>query len=129
MDDVTYRWIDGPLATDEEWERIGLILAARNWMSLNRPTTRVLVAEHEGRLAGFFVFQLVPHAGPFYVRPDLRGSEIGNELADRMAEFFAETHARGVVIVADNPISAQMCIERGMLKVQQPVFVLPGAEV
>jgi GNAT superfamily N-acetyltransferase len=129
MDDVTYRWIDGPTATQEEWDRIELILAARGWMSLNQGTSRILVAEHEGRLAGFFVFQMVAHAGPFYVRPDLRGTEIGNELADRMAQFFADSRARGVVIVADNPIAAQMCVERGMLKVSSPVFVLPGAEV
>jgi hypothetical protein len=129
MSEPTYRWIDGPTATEAEWDEIELVLAARGWMSLNRPTSRILLCEVDGKLGGFFVFQLIPHAGPFYVRPTLRGTEVAQELASRMSQFFAETNARGVIIVADNPVSAKMCEERHMLRVPSPVYVLPGAEV
>ena len=122
--EVTYRWIDGPTATQEEWDRFEDILVARGWMSLNRPTSRVLVAEDEhGDLLGFFVMQLVPHTEPLWVRPSKRGSEIAEILADKMLTFMLEVQARGWMLVADNPIVAKMSEQRGMTRVESPVYV------
>jgi len=124
MSEVNYRWIDGPTATDEEWNRFEDILVARGWMSLNRPTSRVLVAEDEhNELLGFIVMQLVPHTEPLWVRPSQRGTEVANELADRMLSFMIEIQARGWMLVASNDIIAKMAEARGMVRETQPVYV------
>jgi GNAT superfamily N-acetyltransferase len=128
MSDVTYRWIDGPTATEEEWERIDKILEARGWMALNRATSRILVAEDpHGILSGVFTFQLIPHTEPMWVSPAYRGTDVAAQLADRMLEFLRENQARGWMIVADNPIAARMCEERGMRRVHAPVYMAGGA--
>jgi len=122
--EVSYRWIDGPTATEDEWNRFEDILVARGWMSLNRPTSRVLVAEDEhGDLMGFIVMQLVPHTEPLWVRPSTRGSEVANELADRMLAFMMEIQARGWMLVASNDIIAEMAEKRGMVRETLPVYV------
>jgi hypothetical protein len=124
MSEPTYRWIDGPTASEEEWNRFEDILVARGWMSLNRPTSRVLVAEDEyGDLLGFIVMQLVPHTEPLWVRPSKRGGEIANELADRMLTFMMEIQARGWMLVASNDVIAKMAEERGMVRETSPVYV------
>lgn len=120
---VEYRWIDGPTATAEEWDRVEGVLAVRGWMSLNRPTSRILVAEREGELLGFMVMQLVPHTEPLWVRPSERGSGIAESLADQMVEFMFSVQSRGWMVVADNPMAAKLCEARGMMKVDAPVYV------
>lgn len=122
--DVNYRWVDGPTATAEEWERIEGILTTRGWMSLNRPTSRVLIAEDtDGALLGFIVMQLVPHTEPLWVLPSKRASGIAEELADQMLTFMVSVQARGWMVVADNPAAAKLCEQRGMSKVESPVYV------
>jgi len=122
--EVSYRWVDGPTATDEDWDKLDAILAARGWMSLNRPTTRILLAEDEhGAMLGFFVMQLVPHTEPLWVLPSRRASGIAEELADRMLTFMLEIQARGWMLVADNPVVAKMAEARGMVKEESPVYV------
>jgi len=123
----TYRWVDGPTATNEEWDKIEGILASRGWMSLNRATSRVLVAELDGKLA-FHVFQLVPYCGPLFVPPSMRGTGVAEELANRMVDFLAEINVRGWIVVADSPHASKLCEERGMDKVNSPVYVMvnPG---
>lgn len=121
---ITYRWLDGPTATEEEWNRFEDILVARGWMSLNRPTSRVLVAEDEhGDLAGFIVMQLVPHTEPLWVRPSQRGGEVANELADRMLRFMMDIQARGWMLVASSDTIAKMAEARGMVRETLPVYV------
>lgn len=129
-DGVTYRWIGGvdsehgPAATKEEWDRIEGILVVRNWMSLNRPTSQVLLAEDaEGQLLGFMVLQLVPHPEPLFVIPSQRASGIAEELADRMLTFMVSIQTRGWMVVADNPAAAKLCEARGMTKLDCPVYV------
>jgi hypothetical protein len=123
VSDVTYRWLDGHLATAEEWDRIDLILAARGWSSLNRPTSRILIAEVGGELAGFHVFQLYPHAEPQWVRPKYRGSDISATLADKMLEFLTDIKVRGFMVVADSEFAVKLCEARGMVKVESPVYI------
>jgi hypothetical protein len=124
MDGVSYRWVDGPTATEEEWDKLEDILVARNWMSLNRPTSRVLVAEDQhGELLGFFVMQMIAHTEPLWVRPSRRGGAIAEELADRMLAFMTEVKARGWMLAADNPIVEKMAEARGMIRVDSPMYV------
>lgn len=126
---INYRWVDGPLATDAEWNRIESVMATRGWMALNRMTSRIRVAEDDnGDLAGFHVFQLVPSAGPLWVRPSARGARIAEKLADDMVEFFAESNARGWIVMATSPISAQLCEARGMRKIQSPIYTTEVSE-
>jgi hypothetical protein len=124
VSDPTYRWVDGPTATDEEWDKIEGILASRGWMSLNRPTTRILVADDaDGSLLGFICLQMVPHTEPLFVRPSQRGTGLAETLADKMLEFMLSIQARGWMVVADNPIAAELCESRGMVKVESPVYI------
>lgn len=126
---ITTRWIDGPVATEDEWDRLEGILAARGWMSLNRNTTRILVAEDEhGTLLGFYCLQLFPHAEPLWTAPSQRGTGLADQLADMMLSFLVEVRARGWMIVADSPYAAKMCEARGMRKLESPVYVMGGAD-
>src|SRR5208282_94054 len=127
---VEYRDTDGISATKEEWDEIERVLVSRGWMSLNRQTTpRIALAEDDKGIAGFFIVQFVPHAGPMWTRPGLRGTKVPQMLVERMYRFLTECEARGIVVVADNPITAKMCETAQLKKVESPVYVFPGAEV
>ena len=45
MSNVTYRWIDGPMCTEQDWAKVDKILESQGWMPLNRETSRVYLAE------------------------------------------------------------------------------------
>lgn len=121
--EVTYRWVDGRTATKQEWDGVDKILESRGWMSLNRETTRILIAEDEKELAGFNCLQLIPHLGPMYVARKYRGTPVANMLADKMSNFMYDNEARGFLVIAEHPIVAKMCEERGLIRVSFPVFV------
>jgi hypothetical protein len=124
MSENNYRRVDGPTATQEEWDRIESILVARNWNSLNRDASRILVAEDvSGQLLGFFVAQYVIHTEPMWVLPSQRASGIADDLADKMLEFMISNNARGWVLVANSPIVAKMAEARGMVREESPVYV------
>lgn len=121
---MRYRWIDGFNATDAEWNRIEDLLASRGWSSLTRSTSRILVAEDDdGELMGFLVLQLYPHTEPLWVRPSARGTDVAAELSNRMVDFLIEIKARGWMVIADSPFAAKLCEERGMRKLEKPVYV------
>jgi GNAT superfamily N-acetyltransferase len=128
MNDITTRWIDGPTASQEDWDAIEEMLASRGWMSLNRATSRILVKEEAGQIIGFHVFQLVPFCGPLYVRPEYRGTTIAGELADEMLTFLTDAKARGWITTAANRHSEKLCEARGMKRLDEPVYVMgdPG---
>lgn len=133
MEKIAYRWVDGPTATDAEWDRIESLLAARGWASLNRPTSRILLAEDAaGELLGFEVFQMIPYVGPLWVRPSARGTGLAEDLSDRMLDFMAEIQARGWLVTAESAYAEKICVDRGMTKVETPVYVMApfgGVEV
>lgn len=107
-----------------DWDAIEAILAERRWMSLNRETTpAVVLAERNGMIVGFFVLQMIPHTEPMYVAPDERGSEVAGTLADLMLEFLQRSDARGWMLVAENSFVERMCRQRGMIRVESPVYV------
>ena len=123
---VTYRWIEGATASDEDWDRIEYILATRGWASLNRNTSRIRVAERGDKLVAFYVLQMFPHAEPMWVAPAERSSGVADALADDMLHFLTEIRARGWMIVADSKFAEKMCEARGMRKLQSPVYVMGG---
>jgi hypothetical protein len=127
-DQITYRDTDGLSATQEEWDALEKVLSTRGWMSLNRNTTPCIsLATDAQGLAGFFVCQFVCHAGPLWVRPRLRGTDVPFKLASHMYDMISGS--RGVVIVADSPWTMKMCEMAKMKRVESPVYVFPGAEV
>ena len=128
MSEVTYRWVEGREATDHEWDTIDTMLKAMGWMSLNRLTSRILVAEDGERIVGFSCVQFFPGVGPLYVRPKVRGSGVAEELADRTMAFLVDAQARGWIVVADSPHTVKLCEDRGMKPIEAPVYVTPGGE-
>lgn len=122
-DDVRYRWIDGPTATDAEWSRIDEILATRGWSSLNRQTSRIRVAENAaGDLLGFVVLQLFPHAEPLWVRPSARGTGVAEQLADDIVGWLMEVGVRGFEVTADTEHAVRLAEKQGMKRVTIPVY-------
>jgi len=124
MDYVTYRWVDGPTASDADWDRIESILATRGWMSLSRTVSRILVAETpDGEIAGFQVLQLIPHTEPLYVRPSARGTGLAEDLTNKMYEYLIDVQARGWLAVAESKFAEDLCEKYGMQKLAYPVYV------
>ena len=121
------RWVDGPALTEEQWAvenaRVEPILAARNWMALNKNTTRLLLAERDGTLVGFLIFQLVGHCEPLWVDKSERATGLAETLADTMLDFLHDANARGWMLVANSPAAAKLAEERGMRKLEDPVYV------
>lgn len=125
--EVSYRWVDGVSCTDEEWAKIDALLELRGWMSLNRNTSRILLAENEAEeLLGFHVFQMMPYAGPLYVIPSARGTGIADTLVVKLLEFLAAAEVRGFIAIAQSKHAERVCVEIGMTPVEAPVYVLGG---
>ena len=124
IDELTYRWIDGVMASDEDWDRIDSIISLRGWIALNKNTSRILVAEDKnGKLAGFICLQLLPHTEPLFVSPAYRATGLAETLADHMYDFMESVHARGWMVVAESEFAEKLCAERGMNRIASPVFV------
>jgi hypothetical protein len=120
---ITTRWVDGPTCSERDWDAIDQKLAARGWMALNRKTSRILVAERDGRIVALYCLQLVPHVEPLLVDRSEFGTGLAEELADTMQAFLVESHTRGFMAVCEHPVAAKMCEARGMVKVTYPVYV------
>lgn len=120
---ITYRWIDGPTCSQEDWDAIDEKLAARGWMSLNRHLSRARIAECDGKIVGIYCLQHVPHVEPLIVDRSTRGTGVAQQLADDMQEYLTEHNARGFMAICEHPIAAQMCEARGMVKVPYPVYM------
>lgn len=119
---VEYRWVNGPTASQEDWDAIEAVLKDRGWSSLNRETTRIRIAEEDGALVGFVVLQLFPHLEPLYVDPAHRGSGIAEQLADDITSFMVEIKARAWEVVADSPHAEKLCKREGMTLVPHKVY-------
>ena len=129
MSDVTYRWIDGPLSTDEDWARVDTVLARRGWSPLNREMSRIYVAEVGGEIIGMSVLQMLPFAGPLVVEKGYRGTGIADKLAADSIGYLIECQARGWFVVADSPHVPRLCEKHGMHKVTSPVYITLGVGV
>lgn len=126
MSDVTYRWTPGEQATQAEWDRVDDILAARGWVSLNRKTTVLLIAERGGELVGFHALQWIPYLGPIFVRPSDRGTGVAERLIDDMLEFMEKAQARGFLVISQSDVITKECEAIGMQRVESPVFIMGG---
>lgn len=120
---VTYRWVDGRDCSQEDWDAIDEKLASRGWMSLNRWQTTIQIAERDGKIVGVYCLQLIPHVEPLLVDRAEFGTGVADMLANNMAEFLEEKHARGFMAICENPVAAKMCEARGMVKVPYPVYM------
>lgn len=126
--DVKFTWIDGPSCTDDQWDAFDMLLATRGWTSLNRQTTRVLMAHDPktGEILGFNVLQLFPYVGPLYVKPSARGTGVAEDLVDKMMLFLAEVQAKGFLVIAQSPHTEAMCKKLGMQQAEAPVYMMGG---
>jgi len=121
---LTYKWLD-----NEAISALDPIMFARKLPALNRETSRVRAAYDGDKLVGFLVLQLMPHMEPLYVDPmyrgvgDARGGMIANQLIDDMFAFVGECGIRGFICIADNNIVEGMCLDRGLQKIDSPVFI------
>lgn len=121
---VTLRWLDPTTPhADLDWQRVDDLIAARGWMPLNRHTSRVLLAEDAGMLAGFFVFQLMPFTGPVWVHPSLLGQGVAAAMAGEMYRFLTEAGARGWLATAEGAHGEELCKQFGMDKVGHPLYI------
>jgi hypothetical protein len=125
MPDIEYRWLQG-----KDLDLLEPTMAERGWTALNPNTARAIAAfdkSNGDRLVGFLVLQLFPHLEPMFVEKELRGhqgGEIALSLLAHMREFLDEIKIRGFMCVADSAVIEGLCKERGMRKVDSPVYVL-----
>lgn len=121
---MTYSWL-----TAEEIISINPVLAFRGWAQLNTETARVLGAYDDDRkLVEIMAIQLYPLLGPLLRLDGTDAGETTRELATRMEAYLIENDVRGVLAVADNPVSERLCKRMEMTKVLNPVYstVAPG---
>jgi len=128
---ITYRWIDGPLSTDMDWARVDEVLASRGWSPLNREMSRIYIAEAKGKIIGISVLQMLPFAGPLFVEKGYRGNDNGvaEQLAADSIQYLIDCNARGWFVVADSPHVPRLCEKHGMFKVTSPVYITLGVGV
>src|SRR4029077_11567783 len=128
-DNITFRWLEGPSCSDEDWDKLYKLLHKRGWSPLNREYSRILLAEEDGEIVGFSCLQMLPFAGPLFVKPQLRGSGIADKMAADTISFLVECDARGWFVVADSPHAPRLCEQHGMYKVDSPVYITTGVGV
>lgn len=115
--EVQYRWLE-----TEELHLVDPIFEEQGWTKLNEATSRVIVAQKDGKIVGLCTLQLFPHTEPLYCSPEVRGTGVAEELADRMKAFLDEIQVRGYQAMADNEFAEKICIDRGMTKITAPVY-------
>jgi hypothetical protein len=125
----TFRWLDGPYATDEDWAKVDHILEERGWSPLNRELSRIYIAEADGQIVGMSVLQMLPFAGPLVVEKGYRGSGIADKLAADSIQFLVDCQARGWFVVADSPHVPKLCERHNMFRVTSPVYITTGVGV
>lgn len=128
--EVTYRWVNGRDASDQDWGRVHDIIVARGWMPLNRATCCLLLVEDAmGNLLGFMPFQMIPFTGPLWLHPSVRGEGIADEMATRMEEFLTGADARGWLSICESPHAERICQQHHMTRVDEPVYIRVPSEV
>lgn len=120
---ITRKWISG-----DELDILAPFIEARNWMPLNKPLTRARVAfDQEGRPVGFYLIKLLPHPEPIFVDPEWRGTGLAEDLAQDIHDILADTPAGGVWFTAENPMTAKMAEDHGLVLVGHPVYTNGGS--
>lgn len=115
---IALKWLAG-----DELDVLAPIIEARGWMPLNKALTRALAAYDErGNLIGCYILKLLPHPEPLFVEPAWRGSGVADALAEEMHRVLADTPPGGVWFTAENPLTARMAEEHGLVLVNYPVY-------
>lgn len=92
--------------------------------SLPYPETSVpIVAEVDGRIVGFGIAQLVPHAEPIHVLPEWRGAGIAEELSRRVIAKLVESGHDKFCALATNAFAEKLCEANGMVEVKGKLYV------
>ena len=95
-------------------EQLKPILDKLGW-AVPHPVNAVAVtAVYQGRVVGFFVLQLIPHAEPMWVSPEVRGTGIAEELLAKGKEILVESGAKGWLSICTNPFSERLAAQLGM---------------
>jgi GNAT superfamily N-acetyltransferase len=115
--EVTYRWLEMP-----ELMLIDPTIEAMGWCKLNELTSRVIVAEADGKIIAFEVFQFFPMVGPIHIEKEYRGKGIAEELSNRMLAFLRECDCRGFEVSAESAFVERICEANGMELVKSPVY-------
>ena len=116
---MEFKWIVG-----DDLEVLDVVLESKELPSLNPEVCRALGAYDVDTLAGFIIVQVFPHLEPLWVDKKYRGTDIAAELVDNAIGYLRENSVRGFISIADSPIVAKMCEERGMVKIESPVYLM-----
>lgn len=71
-------------------------------------------------IIGFFVYQLIPHAEPMYVKEEYRNTKIWLKLASMIAPL---ADKKDTYIIATSENVEKMCNALGLERLQKPVYV------
>lgn len=124
---TTYRW----LTPDEILTIVNPLLAHRGWAELNVDIARVYGAFEDELCVEIMALQLYPVLGPLLRIDGSDAGETTRMLAAHMETYLVESECRGVLAIADGPVTERLCKRMGMTKVLSPVYssVAPGQRV
>lgn len=114
---VCFRFLD-----ESEYHKIEHIFKSFN-SSLPIPKlSRIAIAEIEStqEIIGFFVWQLLPHAEPIWIKEEHRNTKIWLKLASMLEPL---TRRKDTFIVAESEDVIRMCEALGLKQVLYPVYV------
>jgi hypothetical protein len=94
-----------------EWTKLAPIYATEGGNLPNPIFSSSIVAEDDKGIAGFWGIELVPHAGPLYIRTDLRGTGLWKELNERLN---VELGSGYYVYVQPGSATEKICEKLGM---------------
>ncbi len=118
------------LTNDEIIEFVNPVCRMKGWAELNitdpYPTCYVIGAFDGVEIVGFFTLQLHPFLGPLWVDSNHSTGEVSRELVESMDKFVKASNVRGVITIADSPVSARLAERHGMTKVESPVYIKVG---
>lgn len=91
------------LIQPEEWSALQPVFAAEGGRMPDPARATAAVAFDERGLAGFWTLQLLWHAGPLWVREDLRGTGLWAKLHARIDSLFARELGAGYYSFSGEP--------------------------
>lgn len=120
---MEYNW----LTEDQIEADVNPALKIRGMAQLNLSTSRVLGAFEGDTLVSFVAVQLFPVLGPLLRLDNTVADDgtISRELVSKMHSYLEDSSVRGVLVVADSPVTQRLCERHGMDKLLSPVYITP----
>ncbi len=118
-DSLTFKWITG----GDQLQCLRQVIQDQGWTPIPDSAVAYVAFDEAGKVAGFHILQLKPHAEPLYVRPDMEGTGLSGDLAGAMAQFLHDTQTDSFMAIADTPEAEKLCKSFGMTKVDSPVYI------